>query len=170
MTTGRERSPQPVQEHVGEEERGEVIDCERRLEAVHGQVPLAEDHARVVHEHVEPRIRGQELGGEAADVLLGREIAEHQIDRVVARVALDLEDGRLPAGSVARYSTMCAPIFARPTAVYLPIPELAPAIRMLFFVVDVAAMAAAPAAGVKLVPSVSPRGAACSAPRAAREP
>ncbi len=55
---------QPVEEQVGQQERSEVVEGERLLESVRGEVagvPVATD---VVDEHIEARERRQHLIGQ----------------------------------------------------------------------------------------------------------
>ena len=60
---------QEVQQERGEQERGEVVDCERPLDSVFSQLARQVDSARVVHKDVNPPTRRQDVVRQAADLL-----------------------------------------------------------------------------------------------------
>jgi hypothetical protein len=62
-----------------------VIERERHLKPVFAQLVFAEERPRVVHEHVELRVRGAEFGRDALDIGDARHVRREQTDVVVPR-------------------------------------------------------------------------------------
>src|SRR2546425_4560087 len=67
-----------------------MVDRERALDPVFGQRAFAQESSRVVNQHVEPAISLLELRGELADGILRGQIAEHQLDAIIAAPFFDL--------------------------------------------------------------------------------
>ena len=85
---------------VGEQEIPEVVDREHLFEARLGLAPAQVEDARVVEQHVERPVAGEELVGELADVGLRCEVAELELHSVVAALPLDLLHRRLALGGI----------------------------------------------------------------------
>ena len=62
---------EPVQEQAGEQERGQVVDGEGVFQAIGGDPAGGLEPARVVDQHVQPRVGGQDLAGQPAHLGLG---------------------------------------------------------------------------------------------------
>src|SRR5205085_2211278 len=65
---------EPLQEQGGEQERGQVVEGERALQAVGGQVAVGPEPADVVDQHVQPRVGGEDRAGEPPDLDLGAQV------------------------------------------------------------------------------------------------
>ena len=72
------------QQQVGQQERREVIERERVLEAIGGHVAVRPEAADVVEQHVQPRIGGEHLVRQPPDLGLRRHVGDEDIDRGVA--------------------------------------------------------------------------------------
>src|ERR1019366_9734398 len=62
---------QSVQKQVGQQERGEVVEGKRALEAVGRRVSVCPEPADVVDQYVQPRVGVEDIGGEPAHLCLG---------------------------------------------------------------------------------------------------
>jgi hypothetical protein len=60
---------EPVQQQARQQERGEMVDLEGHLVAVRARLAAGERTARVVGQHIDPRIAVQQLLSEPADVV-----------------------------------------------------------------------------------------------------
>ena len=70
---------------VGQQERREVVEREGLLEAVRRDVAGGEHRARVVGEHVDPRMAVEELAGEPTHLVEPREVGDVLVDRRASR-------------------------------------------------------------------------------------
>ena len=120
---------QAVQQQVGEQERGEMVEGEGVFQAVGGDVPVRPEAAHVVDQHIQPRIGVEYLAGQAADLGLGGHVGDVHVHRRVARRGADV--GRCGLGAERSRPVMPtrAPRAARPTAVALPMPPVPPVTR-----------------------------------------
>ena len=91
---------EPAEQEMGQQEGRQVVDGEDGLDAVDGHGVAEIHHARVVHEHMQPGIRGEQRLGQAADRLLRREVRHEERDAVVAAPGPDLGDQRVATGAV----------------------------------------------------------------------
>jgi len=86
---------------VGQQERGEVVGRQRRLNPV-GRLPApGELPAGVVDQDVQPVVLLQELAREPPYLGLREQVRQHQLDARIATVRLDVFDGGLPPTLVA---------------------------------------------------------------------
>ena len=92
---------EPIQQQVGQQERGEVVDGEGVLQAVGGDVPGGPEPAHVVDQHVQARVRGEDLTGQTAHLGLDGQVGYEHIDGRVARRCADVASGGLGPGAVA---------------------------------------------------------------------
>ena len=92
---------QPVQQQVRQQERGEVIERERVLQAVGGDVPVRPEPADVVDEHIQARVPVEHFAREASYFGLRRQVRGERVDRRVIRRGADVGRGRLRASDVA---------------------------------------------------------------------
>ena len=117
---------QQVLELVGEEERGEVVEREGVLEAVHGDVPVRPVAADVVDEHVEARVGRLDLGGQAPYLGLGGHVRLEHVHLGRRHLpSYGVRGGRARAAERPTIPTR-APRPARPVAVASPIPPVPP--------------------------------------------
>jgi hypothetical protein len=75
---------QAGKEEVGEQERRQVVDCDRPLVPVLGQLAGLGDHSRVVDEHVDARTPLQQLVRQAPDLGLRRQVGAQGLGLLVA--------------------------------------------------------------------------------------
>ena len=75
---------EPIQQQVGEQERGEVVEGERALQAVGGQVAVRPEPADVVDQHVQPRVGVEDRDGEPTYLGLGGHVGGERVDGRVA--------------------------------------------------------------------------------------
>ena len=68
---GRGAGGEPVQEQPGEQERGQVVDRERALQSVGGDLAGGPEPAHVVDQHTQPGVGRQHLSGQSAHLGLG---------------------------------------------------------------------------------------------------
>lgn len=61
-----------------------MIECERPLYAVLGLAVFDEEAPGIVHEHIQTLVVGTELFRQTADAVLGREVRQIQLNRLVA--------------------------------------------------------------------------------------
>ena len=86
---------------MSEQERGEMVDSEGDLVALHGQPAFTDYRTGVVQQQVKSVVLGGEFSGESVDVLEISEVALHQFERITAgRLSNNLER-RLTARRVA---------------------------------------------------------------------
>jgi hypothetical protein len=71
---------QALQEQVGQEVWGEVVDGEGALQPVDGDAPGGPVAADVVDQHVHPRESLQCVGGQLPDLALGGEVRDEDVD------------------------------------------------------------------------------------------
>jgi hypothetical protein len=62
---------EPLEQQVGQKERGKVIERERVLQPVGGLVAMRPEPADVVEEDIQPQVGVEDLCGEATDLGLG---------------------------------------------------------------------------------------------------
>jgi hypothetical protein len=96
---GRGAVPQPVQEQVGEQERREMVECERALEPVGGDVPAVPVSADVIDQHIEPGEALEDRTGQSPDLDLGGQVRDEDVDVPLAG-GTDLGGRVLGASSV----------------------------------------------------------------------
>lgn len=102
-----------VEQQVGEQERSELVERERALDAVFGQLSLGEDVSGVVDEHVEVLVARLDVLGGVADLLLRFEVGEDQVgDAAAVRRACDLVAGGGAAAGVPAQQDESAPAAA----------------------------------------------------------
>ena len=70
---------------LGQQERREVVEGERVLQTVGGDVAMRPEAADVVEQDVEPRVGREDLGGQPADLGLRRHVGDEDVDGGVAR-------------------------------------------------------------------------------------
>ena len=116
---------EPVQDQVGEQEGGEVVDGEGALQSVGGEVPGGPEPAHVADPHIRPQVGAADRDGESAYPRL----AGHVGERVHRRVA-GFADIPVAAAWVRALSRpvipMRAPSAARPAAAARPMPPVPP--------------------------------------------
>jgi hypothetical protein len=95
--------PQPLEQELGEQERGEVVEREGALEAVGRDLARREHRAGVVGEHVDALVALEQLGRQPADLVQALEVGDVLVRRAgrgrgglahVRRVAADDRDLR----------------------------------------------------------------------------
>jgi len=91
---------QVVHQQGGQEEVAEVVDAERRLEAVLGEAVLGLDQPRVVDQHVEVLDAALHLVGAAANRREARQVEVEHLDRRARGGGSHLVGGRLTLGRV----------------------------------------------------------------------
>jgi hypothetical protein len=85
---------------VGEHEVREVVGGEGGLEAIRGHLAPVDDEARVVEQHIQPRVLALEVLRELADGGQRGEVREHQVQLRVGDGTADLRERGLPAARV----------------------------------------------------------------------
>ena len=117
----------PVDEEAREQERREVVERERQLEAVRGDVAVRPEPAHVVDQHVDSGVALLQFGGQSAHLRLRRQVGLEDVDRVIARPAAELVGGGgQPVPASRPTMPTRAPRAASPAAVAFPIPPVAP--------------------------------------------
>jgi len=91
-----EQPPQLARQH----EIGEVVQSERKLEAVGALLSVREHSARIVDEDVEPLVPRAEVGGDPLDLGDAGQVADEHLDAIVAAVLHEL--GPHPFGLLLR--------------------------------------------------------------------
>jgi hypothetical protein len=76
----------------------EVVERERTLQAVGGDVPVCPETADVVDQHVQSRVQVEHFAREAVYLGLRRQVGGERVDRRVVRRGADLGRGRLGYG------------------------------------------------------------------------
>ena len=71
---------EPIKQQVGEQERGEVVEGERALQTVGGQVSVCPEPADVVDQHVEPWVSVENADGEPTDLGLRGHVGGERVD------------------------------------------------------------------------------------------
>ncbi len=85
-----------VEQKLGQQEFGEMVERPGLLEALGGHLMLGENGACIVHENVEPGIGGDDGRRQAPHLGLQRQIGDEMIDLRIARLLGD-PGGRLAA-------------------------------------------------------------------------
>src|SRR5690348_12972116 len=115
---------QRLEQQVGQQERREVIERERHLNAVRRLAAAPEeDRAGVVDEHVQAVVACTELLSRPAHLRLHTEIGDQRADVVIAGLFLDTGDHRLRLGGIAREQDHVGPALGQRPRRHQPDPR-----------------------------------------------
>ena len=106
----RRGGPEPVEQQIREQERRQVVDRERSLVAVLGQLATMRVGAGVVDQHVDAVVAVEQLLREPADLGQRREVRPQRLNRPPARPLDSPRDRVQPAGiSAHRHDNTASP-------------------------------------------------------------
>ncbi len=106
------------------------------LQPVGGHVVVGPEPADVVEQHIQPRVRGENLAGQPPDLGLQRHVGDEDVHRGVARLAGDRGGARSARVRSRPVMPTRAPMEARPIAAALPIPPVPPVINTVLPVIE----------------------------------
>jgi len=84
LTPGRAALLQPFEELVGEQERREMVECERSLQAVRSDVPGIPVPADVVDQHIDAGQASKYLVSQPPDLRLGGQVRDEHVHLLAA--------------------------------------------------------------------------------------
>jgi hypothetical protein len=151
-------SDKPIPQQARQQVRREVVEGECVLQPVGGHVAMCPEPADVVEQHIQARVRGEDLGRQPPDLGLRRHVGDEDVHRSAARRSDDRGGGRIGPGSRPVIPTR-ASMDARPIAAALPIPPVPPVISTVLPVIGFmrpwasAAQAVAPSPVRRCVPT-----------------
>ena len=122
---GRGAGPEALEQEAGKEKGREMVQRERPLQAVDGDVAVGPESAHVVDQDVEPRVRRQHAVGQVPQLILRRHVRPKASTTPPDWLAISAAAASVRTTSRPVMPTL-APMDARRTAVARPIPPVPP--------------------------------------------
>jgi hypothetical protein len=113
---------------MGQEEPGQIVDLEGEFVTIGALLPPILDDPGIVHQHVEPRLAGEDCVGHALDIGEGREIRQIEPGLRAARLCTCATTAS-PRARSRPCTRSLAPRWARTVATPRPSPSVPPVIR-----------------------------------------